>query len=96
MQPQGHLQVLMNYIDFHLNPQMCIDAPRWQWKEEKRFIVEPQFDPHLVEELRRRGHEVGVSENCFSYGRAEMILRLDNGSYVGATESRTDGNISCY
>lgn len=96
MQPQGHLQVLMNYIDFHLNPQMCIDAPRWQWKEGKQLIVEPQFDRQIVEELRRRGHLVTVSEDCFSYGRAEMIVRLDNGVYVGASESRTDGNVSCY
>ena len=29
MQPQGHVQVVMNYIDFHLDPQQALDAPRW-------------------------------------------------------------------
>ena len=31
MQPQGHVQVVMNTVDFLLNPQASLDAPRWQW-----------------------------------------------------------------
>ena len=75
---------------------MCIDAPRWQWKEGKRFIVEPDFPKEIVEELKKRGHEITISENFFSYGRAEMIIRLENDSYVGGCESRTDGTVSSY
>ena len=37
MQPQGHLQVMMNYIDFGLNEQEALDAPRWQWMGGKRL-----------------------------------------------------------
>ena len=96
MQPQGHLQVMMNYIDFKLNPQMCLDAPRWQWKEGLRFEVEPDFPEEIIEELRRKGHEIVVAENKFSFGRAEMIIQLENGIYIGATESRTDGSVACY
>src|SRR5690606_32001931 len=33
MQPQGHLQVVMNTVDFKLNPQAALDAPRWMWIE---------------------------------------------------------------
>lgn len=96
MQPQGHVQVLMNYIDFKLSPQMCLDAPRWQWKKGKEFIVEPSFDAKIVDELRALGHEITVAEDNFSFGRAEFITRLDNGIYVGATESRTDGSVATY
>ena len=96
MQPQGHLQVMMNLLDFKLNPQMCLDAPRWQWKEGLHFDVEPDFPKEIIDELKARGHKITIAENCFSFGRAQMILRLENGIYVGATESRTDGNIACY
>ena len=37
MQPQGHLQVMMNYIDFGLNEQEALDAPRWQWMGGKKI-----------------------------------------------------------
>ena len=96
MQPQGHVQVVMNLIDFHLNPQMCLDAPRWQWKEGLQFDVEPDYPTELIDELIHRGHQIVVSENKFSFGRGEMILRMENGVYVGACESRTDGSIASY
>lgn len=96
MQPQGHVQVLMNLIDFHLNPQMCLDAPRWQWKEGLRFDVEPDYPNHLIEQLKEKGHEIHIAENKYSFGRAEMILKMDNGVYVGACESRTDGSVASY
>ncbi|WP_373128893.1 gamma-glutamyltransferase [Dielma fastidiosa] len=96
MQPQGHVQVMMNLIDFHLNPQMCLDAPRWQWKEGIRFDVEPDVPEALIEALKKRGHQMVAAENKLSFGRAEMILRMENGVYIGACESRTDGSVASY
>ncbi|MGI6607946.1 MAG: gamma-glutamyltransferase [Erysipelotrichaceae bacterium] len=96
MQPQGHVQVIMNLIDFNLNPQMCLDAPRWQWKEKIQFYVEPDFSKEIVSELRKRGHEIIEAENKYSFGRGEMIIRLSNGIYIGACESRADGSVACY
>lgn len=96
MQPQGHVQVAMNYIDFKLNPQMALDAPRWQWTRDKQFMVEPEFPNALVGQLLRRGHEVTVAAERTAFGRGQMIVRLDNGVLAGGCESRTDSNIACY
>ena len=96
MQPQGHLQVVMNYVDFHMDPQQALDAPRWQWMRDNRVTVETRFDPHLAEALQRLGHDISVDISTPSFGRGQMIVRLDNGVLVGGTESRTDSNIACY
>jgi len=96
MQPQGHVQVIMNLIDFNLNPQMCLDAPRWQWKNNLYFDVEPDYPKEVISELRKRGHEIFEAENKYSFGRGEMIIKLSNKVYIGACESRTDGSVACY
>ena len=51
MQPQGHVQVVMNYVDFHLNPQMALDSPRWQWMKDKQFTVESSFPNAVVGQM---------------------------------------------
>ncbi|MCL6594091.1 MAG: gamma-glutamyltransferase, partial [Alicyclobacillus sp.] len=58
MQPQGHLQVVMNLLDFHLNPQAALDAPRWQWIEGRQVAVEREFPAHVAQALERRGHVI--------------------------------------
>jgi gamma-glutamyltranspeptidase/glutathione hydrolase len=96
MQPQGHVQVVMNLIDFHLNPQQAMDAPRWLWQREDRFFVEPSFPTEIASQLAARGHKVEISMDCASFGRGQIILRGPDGSLVGGTEKRTDGSIACY
>ena len=61
-----------------------------------RVTVETRFDPQLAGVLQRRGHSVSVDLNASSFGRGQMIVRLDNGVLVGGTESRTDSNIACF
>lgn len=96
MQPQGHVQVLMNMIDYHLNPQMALDAPRWQWVKGKKFIVEPSFATADIYELQRRGHEIEVCHDIAQFGRGQIIQRLHDEVYVGGCESRSDSNIACF
>ncbi len=96
MQPQGHVQVVMNYVDFSLDPQQALDAPRWQWMRDGCVTVESRFDPELARALRRIGHDIRMDLNTPSFGRGQMIVRLENGVLVGGTESRTDSNIACW
>ncbi len=96
MQPQGHVQVIMNTLDFHLNPQSALDVPRWQWLEDRRVLVEPSFPAEAVEGLRRLGHRIEVAEDFLTFGRGQIIWKTELGSYAGATEPRADGTIAVW
>jgi gamma-glutamyltranspeptidase/glutathione hydrolase len=91
MQPQAHLQVVSSLADFGLNPQAALDAPRWQWAEGKKILLEPAYPLHVAAALERRGHQVSYELNEGSFGRGQIIMRLPNGAYMAGTESRADG-----
>ncbi len=90
MQPQGHLQVVVNLEDYHMNPQAALDAPRWQWTRGLRVELEPAVPLHVVQGLKERGHEVVLQSEWASFGRGQMILK-PAGAFLAATEPRTDG-----
>lgn len=97
MQPQGHVQVLMNAIDFGLDPQGALDAPRWQWYADKHVDFEPEFSTSLLAQLRAAGHDVTINPEPNSFGRGQIIWRNPaTGTLVGGSESRTDGAISAW
>jgi gamma-glutamyltranspeptidase/glutathione hydrolase len=97
MQPQGHAQVIMNTVDFHLNPQAALDAPRWQWMEGKKVSVESTFPNHIAQALARKGHQIEVALDGGGFGRGQIIWRdPKTGVLMGGTESRTDGAIAAY
>lgn len=96
MQPQGHVQVITNTLDFHMNPQEALDAPRWQWVGGKNIEVERGFPYALTEELVRRGHNITVIPESLNFGRGQIIWRDENGVLVGATEPRTDGTVAVW
>jgi gamma-glutamyltranspeptidase/glutathione hydrolase len=95
MQPQGHVQLLMNLIDFRLNPQAALDAPRWQWFGKRRIGFEQSYSNSLVHEMAARGHDVFVDPHSTDYGRGQIILRNpETGVLCGGTEPRTDGMVA--
>ena len=96
MQPQGQVQVVNNLVDFGLNPQEALDAPRWQWTGGKNVEVEASFDKTVVEDLKQRGHDIKVMEEFTSFGRGQIIVRQPDGVYAAGTEPRTDGVVAAW
>ncbi|ACV57143.1 gamma-glutamyltransferase family protein [Alicyclobacillus acidocaldarius] len=96
MQPQGHVQVLVQMLDLARNPQSALDAPRWQWLQGKRVLAEAALGEDVIAKLRARGHEVDVTDDGTPFGRGQVIWRLPNGALAGATEPRADGSIAAW
>ena len=94
MQPQGHVQTIMNRIDFHMNPQQALDAPRWMWQKEKTVYLEKTVDAAIAKELSRRGHDVKIADGPGMFGKGQIIQRMPDGVLCGGTEPRYDSNIA--
>lgn len=96
MQPQAHVQAVMNTIDFHMNPQSALDAPRWQWTGGKTVEVEQDVPNHIIKQLQRMGHNIIVQPDPYHMGRGQIIWRDKSGVLMGGTEKRTDGSIASW
>jgi len=106
MQPQGHVQILVNLIDFGMNLQEAGDAPRVRhdgsseptdevMHDGGEVILEMGASPATVKALEARGHKVKVS-NDGDFGGYQAVLRNEQGVYFGASESRKDGAAQGY
>jgi len=96
MQPQGQVQVVNNLIDFSLNPQEALDAPRWQWTGGKTVEMEASYEKTIAEDLQQRGHDIRIMEDFTSFGRGQMIVCQPDGVYAAATEPRVDGVVAAW
>lgn len=106
MQPQGHVQIVMNLIDFGMNLQEAGDAPRWYHTGSSEPTDELMTDGGVLsletglayESIRAlvlRGHTLGTAVG--DYGGYQAILRDPvTGAYFGASESRKDGMAAGY
>jgi gamma-glutamyltranspeptidase/glutathione hydrolase len=106
MQPQGHVQIVVNLIDFGMNLQEAGDAPRARhdgsseptdevMKDGGVVVLEQGARPETVAALRALGHRVTVA-NDGDFGGYQAILRNAEGVYFGASESRKDGAAQGY
>ena len=96
MQPQGHVEVLVNTIDYHMNPQEALDAPRVQWIGDKHIQLEREAGPEIAEALAAMGHEVEVIDDRINMGRGQIIWRTENDLLIGGTEPRCDGTVAAW
>ncbi len=106
MQPQGHVQVLCNLIDFGMNLQEAGDAGRWyhtgsseptgeRMERGGTLALESGVEQSARAELERRGHRMQPAPGAFG-GYQAILWDEARGVYVGASESRKDGQAAGY
>ncbi len=88
MQPQGHVQVLLNLIEFGMDPQEAVDAARFRHLNGKRVAVE-NLHPEVAASLAELGHELVVPTGI-AFGGAQAILKLERG-WAAGSDPRKDG-----
>lgn len=104
MQPQGHVQIVTNLVDFGMNLQEAGDAPRIYHTGSSEPTGETMSDGGIVNlesgfpqttlrSLLQKGHRLGA--DLGGYGGYQAIRR-ENGVYAGASESRKDGQAAGY
>ena len=105
-QPMGHVQILMNMIDFGMNLQEAGDAPRISHsgssdpiglpaKGRGEVELESGFDYKTIRELMQMGHKVTFLNGGFG-GYQAIMYNIDRKIYFGASESRKDGQAAGY
>src|SRR6266700_1729185 len=89
MQPQGHVQLLLNLIVFGMDLQDAIDAARFRHLEGRRIALEAPIADAVRRALATLGHEL-TPEADVAFGGAQAIMRLPRG-YAGGSDPRKDG-----
>jgi gamma-glutamyltranspeptidase / glutathione hydrolase len=101
LQPQVNMQVLTNLIDYGMNVQQAIEAPRWSsfpgtdpgnLPNDFKLRVEDRIDKRVISELKKRGHDVEVLGAWDGGGQVQLIeVNPENGVLMGASDPRVEG-----
>ena len=94
IQPQGHVQVLVNLIDLGMGLQQAIDAPRFRYMNARDVLFEDELGATVISRLMAMGHvratPPGVLRSSMGGGQAIMIDPV-NKTLMGASDPRKDG-----
>lgn len=100
-QPLGHVEILMNILDFGMNPQEAGDAPRIDHQGSSEptgermagpgvITLEAGFPYETIRDLMVKGHSVGYSLGLYG-GYQAILVDAKNRVYHGASDARKDG-----
>ena len=109
MQPQGHVQILVNLLDFGMDPQAAGDALRFRHDgsatptgepmvDGGTVHLEPGFSNDTVDALRTKGHRIHIEDAGFGGFGGYQGIWIDpkTGMLHGGTERRKDGCAAGY
>jgi gamma-glutamyltranspeptidase / glutathione hydrolase len=96
VQPQGHVQVLVNLIERGMNLQQAIDAPRVRYISGRGVMMEDALTAPVIDALIARGHEramppAGLTHRALMGGGQAIMIDPTTGALLGASDSRKDG-----
>jgi gamma-glutamyltranspeptidase/glutathione hydrolase len=98
-QPLAHAQFVSNFVDYGMNVQAALEAPRFTiaGTEEPigcRLLIESRVKPDVVEQLRQKGHNLVVrGEYSGAMGRGQVVLHNSKtGANFAASDPRADGS----
>jgi gamma-glutamyltranspeptidase/glutathione hydrolase len=102
-QAQVQLQLITNLVDYEMEPQAAIDAPRWvaggpPGSDPRTVMLETRFPQSTFDDLHSRAHVVVATTDWdVRFGHAQMILRdPKNGELRGGADPRADGSAVGY
>ena len=96
VQPQVHVQLITRLVDYGMDIQEAIDAPRWAatgtiYDQKQEFYIEEDY-AHLLPALASGGYRPKTTARFSSLmGHAQGIVRLPNGALMGGADPRGDG-----
>ena len=91
IQPPGHVQTIVRMVDYAMNPQAALDAPRWKINADHSVDLEASASAALRSGLIALGHRMtSVPDTYMDFGAGQCIVRIDGG-YVCASDARRDG-----
>lgn len=94
MQPQGHVQVLLNLLLFDMDLQAAIDAPRFRHLSGLQVALEAPIRDSVRQSLEKMGHRI-IDEQRVAFGGAQAVMRLERG-WMAGSDPRKDGMAAGY
>ena len=88
-QPMGHVQIVLNMLDYGMDVQQAIDTPRFFFEGEQT-VVENGTSPATIEGLKQRGHNVAMANLPWGGGQT-IKIDWDRDVLIAGSESRKDG-----
>jgi len=97
MQPQGHVQVIVNMVEYGMNPQEALDAPRFFIQDGTsggKVLLEDEISVEVMSQLAAMGHEVVPASGWrrVVFGKGQIIRRdPETGVLTAGSDPRADG-----
>ena len=94
MQPQGHIQVLLNIIDFGMDVQTALDAPRFRYIQGNECAFESGIRPSVLQRLTNKGHHIVEMDDPYSQqfgGGQSIMVHPSTKVLLAGSDPRKDG-----